>query len=369
MIGGSYAGSLSSWFRQKHPELALGSWASSAPIFAKLNFSEYDKHEAEDFMEYGCYENVLNAYKTIEKVALLQNDKTEELMMMFGVPNPEEFVSHSLEFLDMFSYAYTYGNQYKAWNQIILDMCDSLKEIDTSDSDEVIGVMATTSYLLGMDKFLELYPNGLKNTSVDSPNKASRGWAYMMCNEFGWFYSASGLLKSNLLTIQYYSDFCQNIFGKQPDPDKFNEKYGGYNPNVTRVVYTNSHYDSWSELTMKRNDTSKSIYSFSINDGFHCDDIHDPNDSDSISLMSVREESIKLLLKWMEEKEEGRKEGGKGEGKDEINENAPNKPLPTWAWIVIAMTTTVVLVTIIVIVIIYTKLKGKISLSTDEIKE
>jgi pimeloyl-ACP methyl ester carboxylesterase len=38
LVGGSYAGTLASWLKQRHPDLVTAVWASSAPVHAKLDF-------------------------------------------------------------------------------------------------------------------------------------------------------------------------------------------------------------------------------------------------------------------------------------------------------------------------------------------
>lgn len=43
VVGGSYPGNLSAWFRLQFPHLAFGSWASSAPVHAKSDYFEYDQ--------------------------------------------------------------------------------------------------------------------------------------------------------------------------------------------------------------------------------------------------------------------------------------------------------------------------------------
>lgn len=43
VIGGSYPGGMSAWFRARYPEWAVASWASSAPVQAISDFWEYDQ--------------------------------------------------------------------------------------------------------------------------------------------------------------------------------------------------------------------------------------------------------------------------------------------------------------------------------------
>ena len=47
VIGGSYPGALSSWFRELHPELVAASWSSSGVVEAVYNFTRFDQIVAE----------------------------------------------------------------------------------------------------------------------------------------------------------------------------------------------------------------------------------------------------------------------------------------------------------------------------------
>lgn len=38
LAGGSYSATMVTWFKKLYPELATGVWASSGPLFAKVDF-------------------------------------------------------------------------------------------------------------------------------------------------------------------------------------------------------------------------------------------------------------------------------------------------------------------------------------------
>jgi len=42
VIGGSYPGALSAWFKNQYPQHALGAWSSSGVINAIKDFSQFD---------------------------------------------------------------------------------------------------------------------------------------------------------------------------------------------------------------------------------------------------------------------------------------------------------------------------------------
>jgi hypothetical protein len=42
VIGGSYPGALSAWFREKYPHLAVASWASSGVVQPIVDFTQFD---------------------------------------------------------------------------------------------------------------------------------------------------------------------------------------------------------------------------------------------------------------------------------------------------------------------------------------
>ena len=43
MVGGSYPGALSAWFKQRYPQLAIASWSSSGVVYPITDFWKFDE--------------------------------------------------------------------------------------------------------------------------------------------------------------------------------------------------------------------------------------------------------------------------------------------------------------------------------------
>src|SRR5205807_1904701 len=84
-VGGSYSGNLAVWIRKLYPDVVFASYASSAPIQAKLDFFEYDQIVAKALPS--CSQNVSDVYtKTIDPILTSGNDTAiSELKKSFGL--------------------------------------------------------------------------------------------------------------------------------------------------------------------------------------------------------------------------------------------------------------------------------------------
>lgn len=84
LVGGSYSATMVAWFRQLYPHLAVGAWASSAPMLAKVDFVEYKEVVGAAIRSLGgeqCYQRVENAFTQAE--ALIADGEVERFRTMF----------------------------------------------------------------------------------------------------------------------------------------------------------------------------------------------------------------------------------------------------------------------------------------------
>lgn len=122
LVGGSYAGSMVTWFRKQYPHLAVGAWASSAPVLAKANFVEYKEIVAASIRSIGgsaCYDRIETAFADAE--ALIAKNRTDRFNALFNTCNATG--SHPLDiplFFDTISDIIAEHVQYNKYAKIIV---------------------------------------------------------------------------------------------------------------------------------------------------------------------------------------------------------------------------------------------------------
>ena len=287
VVGGSYPGSLSSWFRLKYPHLANYSWSSSAPLNVKLEFPDYEASAIRSFKEINekCYENtkmIIDAFSE----GIMADNKTvyDYLENSYSIPNTTNKVS-IVSILTGFVF---YGIQYNSATHLIDNYC--LKNSgDTQDYN------AFNEFFWNVSKQFSITPTSqdyLEMTDEDpySDNSYMRCWTWMQCNQLGWFSTPAGFTPS-VLNLSYYDEVCKTLFDVDLPNMEMNKIYGGNNPDTSFVIYTNGGIDPWSSVSVNQTRVSLAQFSYTFKDASHCFDLS----SENLSL-AVREK----LGKWMQ---------------------------------------------------------------------
>lgn len=84
-LGHDTGSSIATWMRQLYPELVFGTWASSAPLYAKMAFPEFLTDIADTYRSHNetCYTTIQQAFQQLEE--LFEAGNTEEVRNIFGL--------------------------------------------------------------------------------------------------------------------------------------------------------------------------------------------------------------------------------------------------------------------------------------------
>lgn len=113
LVGGSYSATMVAWFMQQYPDLAVGAWASSAPLFAKVDFVEYKEIVGAAIREVGgerCHQVLTSAIDQSE--AMIEDDRIEEFNKIYKFC--DSFDGNNI--LDIWS---AFGGFSNAWAGIV----------------------------------------------------------------------------------------------------------------------------------------------------------------------------------------------------------------------------------------------------------
>ncbi|XP_031618081.1 putative serine protease K12H4.7, partial [Contarinia nasturtii] len=267
LVGGSYAATMAAWFKQKYPHLVKGSWASSAPLHAKLNYFEYTETVAESIRTTGgdkCYNIIEGIFGAIEN--LIEHNDSESLKTVFKVCDNFD-ITNILDVWNFYSTAKDFFSglvQYGTQNSIN-SYCKYLVTGNANATNDLESLRPfAKSYI---DSFLPpnakcipiSYEDELKQLKKDNTSVANafRPWFYQTCSEFGWYQTTDSQKHpfGSKSPVDFYLKMCQDVFGDVFNNSTFegnmnhtNDFYGSLHPAVTNVYFTHGSLDPWHKM-------------------------------------------------------------------------------------------------------------------------
>ncbi|GBB95124.1 hypothetical protein RclHR1_02480023 [Rhizophagus clarus] len=313
MVGGSYAGNLATWMREKFPNLVSAAYASSAPIEAKLDFFEFDQRVAKALP---CAQNISDAFKFVFDPILLSGNETAilELKQQFGL----EMLQDDKDFASAISHPTASIVQSYVPPQspdlpdAILSVCAPFTQAPSSPETSAF------IYIEGVKSFLNLTGTitpedklaKFATTSISTKEKNDLApYTYQYCNELGYYQtfpkSSPISTRSQIVDVDYYQGQCDFVFpGIIPSPTikETNNKFGGFNGKFSKTVFVNGDIDPWTALTVSSESANPKVENgtiFVIKGGSHVSEFAPPSPSDSDSLKEARIFVFNTLSKWL----------------------------------------------------------------------
>lgn len=300
IVGGSYTGAISSWFRLKHPEYAIASWASSAPVNIKNEFQEYDEYVAQQLEEISpnCLSNAKTLLKQAETVIRYgSRADIDSIKKTFGFSTD----TNDISFLYVMTDILCTWVQYNSNTHYMDRFCKEQSEV----ADWNTFVITFNQYLTETQQTPADWDLlAQNNVSIYNPYHNGRAWSWQTCTEVGWFQTASGKLRSSLINISYFQNVCETLFGIEqlPDEKAQNKKYGGVDPDSTNVYYNYGSVDPWTTLGVTESKFGKSRIRYLIQGESHCADLSAYSPDESVELTDAKERTISYEAYWMTNK-------------------------------------------------------------------
>ncbi|XP_023237167.1 putative serine protease F56F10.1 [Centruroides sculpturatus] len=326
-FGGSYPGSLAAWYRLKYPHLVHGSVASSAPVFALVDFKEYLGVVTDSLATAGkkCNDAIRLAVQQLSQL-LNRRDDWRMVKKIFRLCDDLDATNKKdvANLLSSLAGNFEGVVQYNKDNRAFEGAKDASITIDT-----ICGVMENDSVGSPLKRYAEInslildvnsekcldfkYNDFIRDMSSiswnDSAAEGGRQWTYQTCVEFGFFQSSDLSTQpfGNGFPVDFFVRQCSDIFGPeftlrllQRGIARTNLNYGGFGLRVTNVVFPNGSIDPWHALGITR-DISPEAIAIYINGTAHCANMYPDSPDDLPQLRAARQEIKERIGLWLQQ--------------------------------------------------------------------
>lgn len=145
----------------------------------------------------------------------------------------------------------------------------------------------------------------LKKTKIEFSYNM-RQWTYQYCSQLAYFQIPGKYtkpLRSANTTDKYWLDYCKRIYGKEivPNTEAWNMRYGGKNPAVTRVIYTNGEEDPWKWASVLPGHPNKDLTPIEMKcaNCAHCIDLKSDQPTDAPEVTAARAQVMEIIKGWI----------------------------------------------------------------------
>nr|XP_030705565.1 thymus-specific serine protease [Globicephala melas] len=332
-FGGSYAGSLAAWARLKFPHLIFASVASSAPVRAILDFSEYNDVVSRSLMNTAiggsleCRAAASAAFAEVERRLRAGRSAQAALRAELGACGSLGRAADQAELLGALQALVGGAVQYDGQAGAPLSvrrLCGLLL------GDR--GNCSSPAPYRGLRRAVQVVTHSLgqkclsfsraetvaqlKVTETQVAGVGDRQWLYQTCTEFGYYVTCEvpGCPFSQLPALPSQLELCEQVFGFSASSiaqavSQTNSYYGGQTPGATQVLFVNGDIDPWHVLSVTQ-PLGPSESALLIPNASHCLDMAPERPSDSPSLRLARQNIFQQLQTWLGPAKKSQVRGG-----------------------------------------------------------
>lgn len=291
IVGGSYAGNLAAYARTRYPQEFAGALASSAPLWAKADFKEYDRKVAE-WAGASCVSALNTALDEIER-EITSEEGFKSLQARFD--------ANTVHRRDDFLYLLSDITSASIQSPFRSEFCQKL---------QTEGVSGFVEMKKKIDKEYGRYSDYTAEEAEDvsvakhSKSLGMRQWFYQSCTEYGFWQNAWPLrnesARSREIDEDYHHELCRRLFGL-PGFSETDSLLKIFSEPViqaaSRILFTTGTADPWHALTIgMRVAENGHLQALTSPDAGHCSDLQ-PGGSPSVQAAKKRFQE--LVEEWV----------------------------------------------------------------------
>jgi hypothetical protein len=339
-VGGSYAGMLAAYYRERHPELVVGAWGSSAPINVQLSFWGYDAIASRALGPI-CSMHVRQVLAALGEA--YDKDTLAPIVEAMGYGN-YRFPSK----VDLLSWVTSWakdGAQYGKHAKL----CAALAQHEANPLDGWIGFLNPPFAEDLTETAMPIADGGTSDADVEDSFVASDAttdggsptpmpmrqppwpailpghipfmpqapaqtitnfkgseWFYQVCTEVGFLQvfnpDRTESVTSELESEEYWTQRCLTDVGQTPNVSLTRDRY--YAPiargDASNILLVNGSLDPWSALSfVSQASAPPGVTAFVVRNASHCTDLFNLTRESKLGVFEARKLFVNLARTWL----------------------------------------------------------------------